>query len=241
MRLTDLEPQFKDHEYKNTAHFSEALGIEFDCPGCVGTPHTHRIWAPFQGRSPYRYRPAWAASGTDYIDLTFSDSAVPDGSRSIRYLAGCHTHFNLTNGAIDFYGDSGHLNPRSTPMNETNGQTAAEVTPAKEEVAVATVSPLGYIKTHALQFINGILHQLHEAGAPGTTPAKVWVPVAGVEASVVEGAKAMSSEILAGLESVKGFVEQHLESLQPQIQAFEARLAAVEKALTTTGTPPAAG
>src|SRR5262249_32075622 len=161
---------------------------EFDCPGCAGKPWSHRIWAPFLGRYPMD--PArtaqWTASGTGYSDLTFSDA--PGHSRSIRCLGGCRSHFNVTSGAIDFYGDSGHATyqPQETPVTDTqaaptSAQSVPQSEPAKpsDTLPVAAQSPLGYVRTHVLEFVNGILHQVHEAPHENAEVPKVLVPVPG--------------------------------------------------------------
>jgi hypothetical protein len=97
VKLTDLNPAW----WPATATtLAEAQAVEFDCPGCVGTERAHRIWANFA-----RGKKGWTEQGTDFADLTFVDA--PTGSRSVRVLGSpCHSHFNLTNGAIDHYGDS---------------------------------------------------------------------------------------------------------------------------------------
>ena len=97
MRLTELEPRWWPEEAKN---LTEALGVVFDCPGCKGTERHHRIWANFAcGKR------GWTEQGTSFEDLTFVDA--PTGSRSVRVTGyPCHSHFNLTNGAIDHYPDS---------------------------------------------------------------------------------------------------------------------------------------
>lgn len=97
MRLTELKPKWWPETATN---INEALGIEFDCPGCVGTERAHRIWANFA-----RGKKGWTEQGDSFENLTFVDA--PTGSRSVRVLGHpCHSHFNLTGGAIDHYGDS---------------------------------------------------------------------------------------------------------------------------------------
>lgn len=227
MRLTELHPQFLGEDTSNPTDFINAVAIEFDCPGCAGTSRSHRIFAPFQGKWAGG-GPKWAASGTGYTDLTFSDTR--EGSRSIRMLSRCKSHFNVTQGAIDFYGDSGHTQPQERPMtdpipgvaatNTTTEQGASAATQAAKSqetpsgAVVAPESPMGYIKTHTLEFVNGILHQLHVAGHTGQEPAKVLVPVAGT--STPPG-------LLAGIE----------ESVSKRLAAFEDRLAVLEKVLTS--------
>jgi hypothetical protein len=100
MKLTDLKAELRHPNWDGTAPVTvaQAWGVHFTCP-CG----KHEIWAPFQHATASS--PAWAASGEGLHDLTFSDS--PRGSRSIRCNGPCKAHFNITNGAIDFYGDSG--------------------------------------------------------------------------------------------------------------------------------------
>ena len=97
MRLTDLNPRLRHPDIKAPT-VSEAYGVEFTCP-CG----KHQLWCNFQNR--YGGTTGWAATGTDVNDLTFHDS--PLGTRSVRYLGPCKAHFNITNGALDFYDDSG--------------------------------------------------------------------------------------------------------------------------------------
>jgi hypothetical protein len=97
VRLTELKPEYKP---AGATCVSEAKGIQFDCPGCVGTERSHRIFANFA-----RGQRGWTEQGTSFENLTFIDA--PTGSRSVRMLGvPCHSHFNITNGEIDFYGDS---------------------------------------------------------------------------------------------------------------------------------------
>lgn len=109
MRLSDLSATLAHPDNANPT-LAQAWGIKFKCPGCVGTPHEHEIWAPFVGRSSGA---AWTPTGTSLEDLSFIDA--PQGSRSIRvteYPGSCRSHFNIVNGGIEFYGDSGHTAPR---------------------------------------------------------------------------------------------------------------------------------
>lgn len=175
MKLTTLNPMFRDKEGEDTDDYNAAIAIEFDCPGCAHTKHSHRIWAPFQGR----YEgpgPKWTATGTGYNDLTFHDT--DKGTRSIRYLSGCKSHFNVTGGAIDFYGDSGHTN-WSKKMNETTQETAGTDAAAETQPAAAvdpTVGPPGFAKSMDLKFIDGKLHQKWTDGH-GVADS-LWIPVA---------------------------------------------------------------
>ena len=176
MQLTTLNPKFRDRDGEDTDDFNAAVAIEFDCPGCAHTKYTHRIWAPFQGRYDGP-GPKWTASGSGYHDLTFSDA--PTGTRSIRYLSGCKSHFNVTSGAIDFYGDSGHTQ-WSKKMNETaqetTGSDAAETQPAAAALLDPTVGPPGYAKTMDLKFIDGKLNQKWVDGHG--VQDSMWIPVA---------------------------------------------------------------
>ena len=230
MKLTELRPQFRQGEpdWGDTNEHAKAIAIEFDCPGCVGKPWSHRIWAPFLGRYPMD--PAktaqWTASGSGYHDLTFSD--VPGHSRSIRVLSGCRSHFNVTSGAIDFYGDSGHTNyrPQEIPVTEetnaapTSAQPAPQTAPAKpsDTAPVVQETPVGYVKTHILEFVNGLLHQVHEAPHQGQEPAKVLVPVPG------------SSTPPGLLSQVETLVEERVAAIE---KAFADKLSALEAKLNT--------
>jgi len=99
VRLTTLNPEYKP---AGATSVPEAMGLQFDCPGCVGTERTHRIWTPFARSNGGK---GWAEQGTTFENLTFVDA--PTGSRSVRVTGyPCHSHFNITNGEIDFYGDS---------------------------------------------------------------------------------------------------------------------------------------
>lgn len=187
MLLTTLNPKFRDREGDDTDDYNAAIAIEFDCPGCAHTKHSHRIWAPFLGRYDGP-GPAWSASGSGYNDLTFSD--VPGHSRSIRYLSGCKSHFNVTSGAIDFYGDSGHTQ-WSQKMNETakTDETAGAEADTQTAAAVdPTQGPPGFAKSLDLKFIDGKLHQKWTDGHGVADP--LWIPVASeVTAKAEEPAK----------------------------------------------------
>lgn len=106
-----LNPQLfsmgADYVKHPTDDLAQAHSVEFDCPGCAGKAWSHRIWAPFLDKEPKYPGPSWRQTGSSIDDFTFVDA--PDGhSRSIRMLVGCKSHFNITNGQIDFYGDSEH-------------------------------------------------------------------------------------------------------------------------------------
>lgn len=183
MRLAELRPKFHTSDFEETDDYAAATGIYFECPGCVNTPFRHRIWAPFQDRYDGG-GPAWCASGSGYQDLTFSDS--PKGTRSIRVLSGCCSHFNVTSGAIDFYGDSGHTKPRETPMTKsTETQAADEATPSTEPTGPDLT---GYTVTPYLRFDDmegaSILHQRwdNQHSGDGREP-QVWLPVPGTQAN----------------------------------------------------------
>lgn len=244
MKLTELRPQFRqgEPEWGDTDDYARAIAIEFDCPGCVGKPWSHRIWTPFLGRYPMNPEKTaqWTASGTGYNDLTFSDA--PGHSRSIRCFGGCRSHFNVTSGAIDFYGDSGHNHyhpqeisvteqqPSAAPQAQaspTSPQPAPQSAPSKpsDTATVVQETPLGYVKTHILEFVNGILHQVHEAPHEGQEPAKVLVPVPGT---------ATPPGLLAGVEEL---VEQRVQQVE---KAFAAQLAAIEAKLNTPAPAPPA-
>lgn len=240
MKLTDLNPKFRGGFGEVTDDFALAIGIHFDCPGCAGTRYSHPIWAPFQGRYTGP-GPKWAAGGTGYQDLTFSDSA--QGSRSIRVLGGCCSHFNVTGGEIDFYADSGHNNPRERPMTDetqaTEPETQAEVTtaPAPPAAPPPTVdsAPMGFVRTAFLSFVNGVLHQeWHNPFVGGDHPPKVLVPVPGT-APAPEGTNSVpAAEAL--LSKIETMLKEHAESLEARIVQLEQRLA--EKAAQTP--PPSA-
>lgn len=181
MRLRELHPELRRGPpiWGSTEVFAEATSIEFDCPGCAGTPWHHRIWAPFLGK--YQTNgPAWTATGDSIDTLSFVDA--PSHSRSIRVTSGCCSHFNLTAGAIDFYADSGHTKPREKPVSETT-EPQAETTEVRVPAApaIADTPPGGYLKTMFLHFIDGVLHQRHDAPHSGQVPTEVWVPVSGQE------------------------------------------------------------
>lgn len=236
MKLTELRPQFRqgEPEWGNTDEYSKAIAIEFDCPGCVGKPWSHRIWAPFLGRYPMD--PAktaqWTASGSGYQDLTFSDA--PGHSRSIRCIGGCQSHFNVTAGAIDFYGDSGHTHyrPQEVPVTEpTDAAAPTSTQPAPQTETVKPVPrvnapPTGYVKTHFFEWIDGILHQVHDAPHSNTDPPKVLVPVPGA-------APAPAGPSLADVEALV------VAKVKATVQAWEDRLAAIEKAAATPAAAPA--
>jgi hypothetical protein len=172
MRLSTLHPELRrgPPNWGSTEDFGEATSIEFDCPGCVRTPHHHRIWAPFLGRYQTNGA-AWTPTGTSIDTLSFVD--VPGHSRSIRVMFGCCSHFNVTNGAIDFYSDSGHTKPRDPPMTEQ--APAPEPLAPLAKFVTAVEAPIGYVKTLFLHFLDGVLHQRHDDGH-GVAPS-VWVPV----------------------------------------------------------------
>lgn len=245
MKLTELRPQFRQGapDWGDTDSFSQAIAVEFDCPGCAGKPWSHRIWAPFMGRYPGSGA-CWSASGTGYTDLTFSDA--PGHSRSIRCLGGCRSHFNVTAGAIDFYGDSGHstYRPENTVTEQhqaapTSSQPAPQTEPAKpsDTAVIVNQAPLGYIKTHFLEFVNGLLHQVHEAPHSGQDPAKVLVPVPG--SPVPPGLlAAIESTIVGKFADLNNTIAQAVaERVKPIEAAFEERLKALEAKLAS---PPAA-
>jgi hypothetical protein len=100
MRLADLNACFSPEGAETVA---AADAVWFDCPGCVGTERQHRLRMPFASKHPTGT--AWTEQGTTLEDLTFVDA--PRGSRSLRVTGyPCHSHFNVTGGAIDFYPDS---------------------------------------------------------------------------------------------------------------------------------------
>ncbi len=63
------------------------------------------------------------------------------------------------------------------PPKPLPDQVKEEIVSVADHVHVAAVAAEGYIKTHALAFIEGKLHQAWEAVHPGATPATVYVPV----------------------------------------------------------------
>jgi hypothetical protein len=78
MRLATLHPELRrgPPHWGNTEDFAQATSIEFDCPGCAGTPHHHRIWAPFLGR--YETTGAsWTPTGDSIDTLSFVDAPRP--------------------------------------------------------------------------------------------------------------------------------------------------------------------
>lgn len=170
MQLTTLNPKFRDKEGADTDDFAAAIAIEFDCPGCAGTKHSHRIWAPFEGRYDGP-GPKWTATGSGYNDLTFNDT--DKGSRSIRYLSGCKSHFNVTGGAIDFYGDSGH-----TTWSPSMTKTAKTESPAAAEETTAAADPTaGFVRTNELKIVDGELIQKWEPFHIGDDAKWLAVPV----------------------------------------------------------------
>jgi len=193
IRLRALFPEFYrlgDQEHHHEPDLiGDAFAIEFNCPGCCDTPHSHRIFAPFQGRYTGG-GPKWAVMGSSFDDLTFYDTA--EGSRSIRVLSGCRSHFNLVCGNIEFYCDSGHLNyrPESTmpiPVNDTPAQAVQTAEDAGGPdlpysgplSLVVYEQPLdGFNITPVLQYYSGMLVQRYD-NPHNTQPQQIWVRVPG--------------------------------------------------------------
>lgn len=93
----------------------------------------------------------------------------------------------------------------------------AEPTPAPTPPAApatgpvtAPESPIGWMKTHVLQFIDGVLHQRHDAVHPGQEPQQVWVAVPG------------AGDLLKDLQAA-------WDGLHKRIEVLEAELAALKK------------
>lgn len=233
MKLAELHPQFRQGppDWGDTDEYAKAIVVEFDCPGCIGKPWSHRIFAPFLNRG-WGEGPSWSASGSGYHDLTFSDHG--SHTRSIRCNGGCRSHFNVTGGAIDFYGDSGHntYNPPLEERSVTDDTQAAPkaadpTTPAAlTEVEVSATRPAGSAPMNVFRYINGHLHQLFEgAGGP---PKAVPVPGTAIPPGLVDQVKTAVSSDLAPM-ITRGVAEA--------MQAFEARLKALEHP-TPMQTPP---
>src|SRR5271155_4091104 len=113
MRLAELEPQFlrregNVHHYVDSAN--EADGIFFLCPECFkhngGSVGTHGCicWKPHIPQDVHPVPGCWSFTGDSYQNLT-----LVAGSSSVKLDAegGCKAHFNVTNGEIQFHGDSG--------------------------------------------------------------------------------------------------------------------------------------
>lgn len=193
MRLVELEPYFHKLSAEGylipVAHLDEhTAALDFVCPGCVGRLWAHRIFAPRAGVWTGGGA-VWTYTGTSFEDLSFIDS--PTGSRSVRVRGGCGSHFNIVNGEIEFHGDSQHASyqpadrfdlvhtPAPPEIPSTGESTMTEDTPKTDTVCM-DVAPDGYVRTAVLEFVNGILHQMHCAPYEGPQPQKVFVPVPGM-------------------------------------------------------------
>jgi len=114
VKLSDLEPSFIRHEYRDGREFhcevatlDEAQGVEFLCPGCfqknggpVGT-HVVVCWSRSRG-TPDDVRPGpgrWKMTGSGFADLTL-DADPPNSARSVLLTAGCRWHGFVTNGDV---------------------------------------------------------------------------------------------------------------------------------------------
>jgi hypothetical protein len=117
LRLPELEASFvhyhaeNGHRYhKAVASMAEANGVSFLCPQCyrnnrgpAGT-HSIMIMTPSVGAG-CPYGPGrWHMEGTSLDDLT-----LVANSPSVRITGGCHAHFHVRRGKIDFCDDSGAL------------------------------------------------------------------------------------------------------------------------------------
>lgn len=86
------------HPYADS--LADAQGIRFLCPACFkangGPVGTHGVICWFDGRYvPPHVQPGpgrWAASGTDYSDLTLQPS--------VRLVGGCNWHGHVTRGQV---------------------------------------------------------------------------------------------------------------------------------------------
>lgn len=125
MKLTDLEPQFIQHEetvgtwtrrlpdgateevtgpqsyIAYVDHLSEAHGVMFLCPKCFaangGDVGTHQIicWNPSVPQTVEPKPGRWEMRGTGYGDLS-----LVAGSSSVLLTSGCQAHFFVTTGEI---------------------------------------------------------------------------------------------------------------------------------------------
>jgi len=107
--LAACNPRLYDAKWATTADFANAMGVQFDCPGCkLAGRKNHRLAMNFKGRSEH---PSWWNPGgsTSLADLTFVDDGGGH-TRSLRVLGDgehlCRSHFNITNGVVDFYHDA---------------------------------------------------------------------------------------------------------------------------------------
>lgn len=226
MKLRELAPVLQCYRFnkKLTVHtLAEADAIEFDCPGCVGTCWHHRIWAPFLNREATQRLGGsrWWVEGSTLDDFTFIDR--PDGhTRSIRMLWGCKSHFNITGGAIDFYGDSGHHQPQETPMSEKTTAPTPSTPPGEKTppAGIPTVehAPPGFTRTGIFAWLNGVLHQRHESPHTGDETPAVMVPV-------------------PGSSTPPGLLSQIEAMLEAKLKAFEAKYFGDK---TPASPPPAA-
>lgn len=104
--LASLNPRLYDSHWATTTSFEHALGVQFDCPGCkLAGGKNHRIAMNIKGRGDDA-RLWWnPGNSTGLADLTFVDDGPH--TRSLRVMGHpCHSHFNITMGVIDFYGDA---------------------------------------------------------------------------------------------------------------------------------------
>lgn len=106
--------------------------------------------------------------------------------------------------------------PNPPPAPTSAAARPSDIAPVVKE------TPLGYVRTHVLEFVNGILHQVHEAPHSGQEPAKVLVPVPG------------SSTAPGLLADVEQLVEQRVQILE---KAFAEKFAWIEGKLNPP-TPP---
>lgn len=223
MRLRELNAKLISvANYKKTEvqTIAEAILVEFDCPGCAGKPWSHRIWAPFLGKYD-TLGPAWRVHGSTLDDLTFVDDGP--NTRSIRMLGGCKSHFNVTGGAIDFYGDSGHstyhpeisMPPTSdapAPQTQAPADAGKPASEAPKEHPVVESAPAGFGSGGVLKYLSGQLHQLFHNPHPNVEPTAVWVPVPG-------------TSIPGGLmHAVEEFVAERFSKLEARVKELEARV-----------------
>lgn len=224
MRLADLEPYFHKMSAEGylipVEHLDERIvAVDFVCPGCIGKLWAHRVFAPRAGAWPHGGS-VWTYTGTSFEDLSFVDS--PTGSRSVRVRGGCGSHFNVVQGAIEFYDDSQHasyhpadrFNLENAPAEPDHHQPGENAVTEQSSDTYADVVPDGYVRTGVLKYENGILYQLHCAPYEGPQPQKVFVSVPGT----------------ATPPGLLNFFEQQLAPLRAELDALKMRVAQIEQA-----------
>jgi len=215
------------------------------CPCGCGDEFTIRLVGP----DDTEHEGNWAWDG---------NWSMPTLQPSIRRLVGCKFHGYLTQGVWSSAGDGAPLSPRvyrGSPSHQPSGSTTmpeagnTPAAPAVEDqaqisnksaaeaaaqpkpvqtVITALEAPLGYAKTHVLGFIEGILHQRHDAPHPGQQPAEVYVPVPG-------------AFTLPSPQQVSDFVKSEVSKFGEALEAREKALEAKATASTEKAPAPSAG